>query len=486
MAGGSEDGDDHSDEGPNLWWVGVILCVTGSIMLNCGNNLQSLGLQGKPIKVDNPHEPEKEGSSPEDSRTEPNKAIWRVGTALFFTGSVFTFASFGFAPQSMVASLEAVQFVSNVIFGKCVLGAEVTKKVLCGSLLIVGGCILAVANSNSETHMYTVPQMMTFYNNPLYIGLLITAGSGAFVLRIVYKIYKKRKAQRRPLPGTSIMLPLTYAMFSAIFGTQAVVQAKCLSQVVFLTLEGNNQLKYWFTWVMLTIMLCFFAVWLIRMNSALGKFDPLFIIPVLQVFFIIFAIIAGGFFFGEFKMFAKPQYHWNLVGFIAGVGLVCVGLALLAPGPSDTEQNKPDSPKAKSHPNEGEADRDNSFLEDVGDNIKELGTLIKEIVEEDFAEVENAVGSIMKDPGAVVENLTTAANLNLVGAAQAHGINYGVGADDGGERDSFDLEMRRPDSLTTSDVEQLNNPQEVSQATDAPASPSGTQALTTVAPSAQL
>ena len=30
----------------------------------------------------------------------------------------------------MVASLEAVQFVSNVIFGKCVLGAEITKKVL--------------------------------------------------------------------------------------------------------------------------------------------------------------------------------------------------------------------------------------------------------------------------------------------------------------------------------------------------------------------
>ena len=41
--------------------------------------------------------------------------------------------------------------------------------------------------------------------------------------------------------------PLSYAMFSAIFGTQAVVQAKCLSQVLFLTLDGDNQLGYWFT-----------------------------------------------------------------------------------------------------------------------------------------------------------------------------------------------------------------------------------------------
>ena len=44
---------------------------------------------------------------------------------------------------------------------------------------------------------------------------------------------------------------------------------------------------------------------------------------------------------------------------------------------------------------------------------------IPQIVEEDFAEVEMTVGAIMEDPGAVIENLTAAANLNLIGAAQA-------------------------------------------------------------------
>lgn len=64
-------------------------------------------------------------------------------------------------------------------------------------------------------------------------------------------------------------------------------------------------------------------------------------------------------------MFAKAEYRWNLVrtiwtqhvfpsvhwlgtdlqvGFIAGVGLVCVGLALLAPAPSDDEDKRPESP----------------------------------------------------------------------------------------------------------------------------------------------
>ena len=33
-------------------------------------------------------------------------------------GSLVNFASFGFAPQSLLASLGSVQFISNVIFGK--------------------------------------------------------------------------------------------------------------------------------------------------------------------------------------------------------------------------------------------------------------------------------------------------------------------------------------------------------------------------------
>jgi hypothetical protein len=39
--------------------------------------------------------------------------------------------------------------------------------------------------------------------------------------------------------------------------------------------------------------LFFGGVWLYRMNEALSLYDPLFIIPLLQVNFIIFAIVSG-------------------------------------------------------------------------------------------------------------------------------------------------------------------------------------------------
>jgi hypothetical protein len=63
------------------------------------------------------------------------------------------------------------------------------------------------------------------------------------------------------------------------------------------------------------------------MNEALSLYDPLFIIPLLQVNFILFAIISGGIFFDEFSYF-QPV---NVGGFCIGVFLLLFGIFLLSP-----------------------------------------------------------------------------------------------------------------------------------------------------------
>jgi hypothetical protein len=45
----------------------------------------------------------------------------------FFSGTIFNFLSYGFAPQSLLASLESVQFVTNMIFGHYLLGERITR-----------------------------------------------------------------------------------------------------------------------------------------------------------------------------------------------------------------------------------------------------------------------------------------------------------------------------------------------------------------------
>jgi hypothetical protein len=65
------------------------------------------------------------------------------------------------------------------------------------------------------------------------------------------------------------VIPLTYAAFSALFGTQSVVQAKCLMMCLSLTLGGNNQFTHPFTYAMLGAWLVTVYIWLVRMGKAL-------------------------------------------------------------------------------------------------------------------------------------------------------------------------------------------------------------------------
>jgi hypothetical protein len=84
------------------------------------------------------------------------------------------------------------------------------------------------------------------------------------------------------------------------------------------------------------------SVWLYRLNDALSKFNPLFIIPLLQCNFIFFAIVSGGIFFKEFIAFNAGQW----CGFIAGVLVMFSGLIVLVPDDDldDTPEPLPDVP----------------------------------------------------------------------------------------------------------------------------------------------
>ena len=178
-------------------------------------------------------------------------------------------------------------------------------------------------------------------NSELYLSYLALSVVSALFLHCVHKRYDTAFNKGTPLPAHRYVAPASYAAFSAIFGAQSVVQAKCLAILILYYVDrsepgglqgfGNMFLNYW-TYVTLLAWVFFVAVWLYRMNEALGLYDPIFIIPLLQAGFIIFAIISGGIYFGEFSRF-QPG-HWLF--FCFGIFFVCIGLPLLSPkDPSD-------------------------------------------------------------------------------------------------------------------------------------------------------
>jgi drug/metabolite transporter (DMT)-like permease len=296
--------------------LGVVLCLFGSIGNNLGNNIQSLGLQRKAAK-----ESERAGSSGGISKT------WIFGTVIFLSGALLIFTSFAFAPASLLAPIESIQFVSNVMFGKFVLGRTVTRKMLVGTCLIVAGTLLAVTSGSHESQKLTVDDLIRYWVSPVWLAFVACIVTTAVVAWLVHQFFNLRMRQGKALHGHQWISPLTYALFSAIAGTQSVVQAKCMSELVEQWTSGNGNIWLsWFTYGCVLFWVAMAVVWLYQLNKALGIYDPLFMIPLLQANFILFAVLSGGVYFREFVHFSTLQWF----GFFGGIAIMFTGLYLLA------------------------------------------------------------------------------------------------------------------------------------------------------------
>lgn len=254
------------------------------------------------------------------------KACWWCGAALLVVGSLVNFASFGFAPQSLLASLGSVQFVSNVAFGKVILHEVVTRRIVVGTATIILGNTLTLCFSPHQDENYNILQLKAFYN-VTYNSLLALELAVALIMHVTYKQLKRRKEQGKSMRYSHLAMPLAYAICSAIIGTQSVIQAKCLSELITMTLQGDNQMGFPFTYLVIVLWLGTTVFWLVRMNRALAMFHGLFIIPALQVFWTFFSVIGGGFYFREFKSLETL----GAIGFAFGVLVVFLGVYLLAP-----------------------------------------------------------------------------------------------------------------------------------------------------------
>mmetsp|Transcript_11886 Transcript_11886/g.24086 ORF Transcript_11886/g.24086 Transcript_11886/m.24086 type:complete len:243 (-) Transcript_11886:20-748(-) len=208
------------------WIIGVVFGLLGSIAINTGNNIQSLGLMrleeeaarikreqddakgrrpkrpsgrsgnghvsGSPVEEVGDHD-----TYVEDEDFEPISAAqsktWVFGTLVFVTGSLLNFASYPFAPQSMLASLESVQFVSNLIFGKVMHGATITYSMWFGTITTLAGTLLAVSFSSKVALQLTMDDLMALWFEPVWVAYLIMMGGALVGLGAMYKLYEVKK-----------------------------------------------------------------------------------------------------------------------------------------------------------------------------------------------------------------------------------------------------------------------------------------------------
>ena len=151
---------------------------------------------------------------------------------------------------------------------------------------------------------------------------------------IAYGLYRHGKAAsldpRRTAASRSRWsrsLPVSYALFSGLLGTQSVLFCKALSTLLRTTLHGQSQLGSWFFWTCLLALVLTALFWVSMLNKGLRLFPAVVIVPTMQISWTLFSIVSGMVYYQEYRTFSTL----SACMFALGVGVVFVGVWLLTP-----------------------------------------------------------------------------------------------------------------------------------------------------------
>ena len=266
--------------------------------------------------------------------------MWTGGFAMFTLGTAMSFGAFKFAAQSLLSGLGSVQFLSQVFFSRFILHEKIEQYAYVGVALIISGCIFIVVFGAHGTKNYRPEELAALYGRSEYVCYLLGAGFLACVVSLAYSAMKQRIMRDRGQGRFDIakstirerqVLAVFFSIKSALFGTQAVVLAKSLSMLLIQALHPNpaysNPLFSYQTYFILLGFIGAATFWVTRLNHGLRLFEAVYLIPMMQICWILFSTIAGGIYYEEFIGFGRKEYGAYAVGFIC----VLVGVALLCP-----------------------------------------------------------------------------------------------------------------------------------------------------------
>merc|ERR1719193_1769223 len=142
-------------------------------------------------------------------------SMWVCGTVVFVTGALLNFASYGFAPQSLLATLESIQFVTNLFLGKWMQKKVIARKMYFGTFTTVVGTILAVSfSSKIGAKIEVIPDLARLWGNGLWISYLIFISLLTLALYATNKYYTKERGVTESLKNTMAVI---YAIISALY-----------------------------------------------------------------------------------------------------------------------------------------------------------------------------------------------------------------------------------------------------------------------------
>ncbi|KAF5140364.1 nucleotide-sugar transporter [Vairimorpha ceranae] len=298
----------------SIWLIGAFLSVLGNILINTGVNIQKLSYVKSYFTF-----------------RSVSLSTFNIGMLIYLIGKISGYLSYIFGDQSLLAALSATGLVSNSILAPLINGEIFTYKDLLAIIFVFTGTSLIIFNTKVSHKSYSLCELLKLYKKPSIILYFFTI---FFLIIFLYCFIRYVETNSSFREDHSVifmsdtiwfdddcftikyLMVLMYIFLSSFIASFTTLSIKSLAEIIDKTISGENQFKYFITYVFIIgLCTCTFGqiYWL---NQALKRYDALLVVPVFHITWTILSVITAGIYFQEFEHYDWIQFKYFFIGLL--------------------------------------------------------------------------------------------------------------------------------------------------------------------------
>ncbi|KAK9847527.1 uncharacterized protein MYU51_018611 [Penicillium brevicompactum] len=294
---------DSSGRPPIYKAVGISLAVASGVFIGISFVIKKIGLLKANVKY---NEEAGEGYG------YLKNFWWWLGMTLMIVGEICNFVAYAFVDAILVTPLGALSVVITTILSAIFLKERLSFVGKVGCFCCIIGSVTIAMNAPEQSSVEDIQGMQHFVIQP---GFLVYAG-----LIIVGAVFTALWAG--PRWGKTSMF--VYISICSMVGGLSVVATQGLGSAILAQINGEEQFKHWFLYVLFVFVIGTLLTEIIYLNKALNLFNAALVTPTYYVMFTTATIITSAILFQGFKGTAV-QITTVIIGFLQ----ICAGVVLL-------------------------------------------------------------------------------------------------------------------------------------------------------------
>ncbi|KGO64972.1 Magnesium transporter NIPA [Penicillium italicum] len=237
---------------------------------------------------------------------------WWTGMTLMIVGELCNFVAYAFVDAILVTPLGALSVVITTILSAIFLKERLSFVGKVGCFCCIIGSVTIAMNAPEQSSVEDIQGMQHFVIQPgflVYTGVIIVGAAFTALWA-------------GPRYGKSSMF--VYISICSMVGGLSVVATQGLGSAILAQINGEEQFKHWFLYVLLVFVVGTLLTEIIYLNKALNLFNAALVTPTYYVMFTSATIITSAILFKGFKGTAI-QIATVIIGFMQ----ICAGVVLL-------------------------------------------------------------------------------------------------------------------------------------------------------------